>query len=58
MSTPRDLTFTPAVELRRLYRARKVSPLAPLLIYMDAAPRHLSSATFARSLTPSEQSIA
>ncbi len=27
MATPRDLTFTPAVELLRLYRARRVSPL-------------------------------
>lgn len=27
MALPRDLTFTPAVEVARLYRARKVSPL-------------------------------
>ena len=26
-AVPRDLTFAPAVELLRLYRARKASPL-------------------------------
>jgi len=27
VTTPRDLCFTPAVELLKLYRARKASPL-------------------------------
>ena len=33
--TPRDLTFTPAVELGRLYRRRIVSPLEVMQAFLD-----------------------
>ncbi len=39
MSTRRDLTFTPAVELLRLYRARKVSPLEVMRAVLDRIDR-------------------
>jgi amidase len=35
MTAPRDLTFTPAVELARLYRARRVSPLEVMQAVFD-----------------------
>src|SRR3989475_11901709 len=39
MSTPRDLCFTPAVELARLYRARKVSPLEVMQALLERIDR-------------------
>ncbi len=52
MTDPRDLTFAPAVELARLYRARKVSPLEVmqlLLARIDAVnPQVNAIVTLAR----------
>jgi amidase len=52
MSAARDLTFTPAVELLKLYRARKVSPLEVMqacLARIDAVnPRVNAIVTLAR----------
>ena len=39
MSTPRDLCFTPAGELARLYRARKVSPLEVMQTLLERIDR-------------------
>lgn len=46
MSAARDLTFTPAVELVKLYRARKVSPLEVMqacLARIDAVNPHVNA---------------
>jgi amidase len=46
MSVTRDLTFTPAVELSKLYRARKVSPLEvmqAILARIDAVNPHVNA---------------
>jgi amidase len=52
MRAPRDLTFTPAVELRRLYRSRTASPLEVMqavLARIDAVnPRVNAVVTLAR----------
>ncbi len=39
MAMPRDLCFTPAVELIRLYRARKVSPLEVMQVLLERIDR-------------------